>query len=532
MPLPTSLDQITVTGQFLKNDGTAQSGTVRFTSTQLLQSGVEDLFITPGSFEATLDGTGAFSLSLPATNDPDWVPQGYAYQLDLVLSGFSRTFTISIPWNAPGSTLDLADLLPNTDVNAPTSYVLLPSVGQVGGPAGPLDQNGYVPVSQIPTVSDLIPASLVDVKGDLIVASDNNTPARLPAGTTNGHVLKVNSGAPLGLEWGAETGGTGGTGIDPAILDQKGDIIVATAGDTPARFGVGVDGQFLKAHSANAEGLIWDELTEADLNLAVILSPSAMQVMTPSGSIIWLQITMPYSASDTNEDLMVIRALHSNGTTAIKTFWWNGNGEPRCAPSTASRVAMRIFEIAEAIAASGSTGNVFEVSTNPTNAGLREAYWAVRGNNHATQPGWMVGTRPFQATDGKFTGNLTVDGTTTLTGAVTGPSLTWTDLTLSGGITADTSLGQPTPGSAKDPFGLVSLRGTIQWSAAVASDSPLAQIAATGHRPAGRRNFTVRTGPSSNLATVCNIDNDGTIALIVASGTSGYLGLDGIHFRI
>lgn len=533
MPLPASLDLITVTGQFLKNDGTPQSGTVTFTTTQLLQSGTENLFVTPGSYQASLDGTGAFTVDLPATNDPDWVPQGYTYQLDVALQGFSRMYTLAIPWTAPGGTIDLADVLPNVDVNAPASYVILTSVGQVGGPAGPLDQNGFVPVDQIPTLTDLIPASLLDAKGDLVVATANNTPSRLPVGTTDGHVLKVNSLAPTGLEWGAEAGGGTGGGIDPLILDQKGDLIVATAADTPARFAIGLDGQFLRVDSATTEGMIWENLTEADLSLAVLLDPSTIQIMNPDGTITWLQVTMPYSAGDNNEDLFVIRALHSNGTTAIKTFWWNGNGEPRCAASTANRVAQRIFEIAEAIASAGSTGNVWEVSTNPTDAGAREAYWAVRGNNHATQPGWLVGARPFQATNGKFTGTLNVDGNTTLGGTLTMTNgLTWSNLTLSTNVTAKTDVSEPTPASTIDPFGLVSLRGTIQWSTTFASDASLAQIANAAHRPSGRRTFSVRTGPASNVSTELNIDNDGTMALIVSSGASGRLGLDGIHFRI
>ena len=53
--------------------------------------------------------------------------------------------------------------------------------------------------ADIGAVSD----SLVDAKGDLITATANDTPARLAVGTTNGHVLKVNSAMATGLEWGS-----------------------------------------------------------------------------------------------------------------------------------------------------------------------------------------------------------------------------------------------------------------------------------------------------------------------------------------
>jgi hypothetical protein len=44
--------------------------------------------------------------------------------------------------------------------------------------------------------------SLFDTKGDLLVASADNTPAKLPAGT-NGYLLTANSGATNGIEWAA-----------------------------------------------------------------------------------------------------------------------------------------------------------------------------------------------------------------------------------------------------------------------------------------------------------------------------------------
>jgi hypothetical protein len=51
--------------------------------------------------------------------------------------------------------------------------------------------------------------------------------------------------------------GAGDTAIQPTILDAKGDLIVATAADTPARLAVGTDGQLLKADSTTATGLAW-----------------------------------------------------------------------------------------------------------------------------------------------------------------------------------------------------------------------------------------------------------------------------------
>jgi hypothetical protein len=49
---------------------------------------------------------------------------------------------------------------------------------------------------------DILTEALVDVKGDLLVASAADTVTRLAAGT-NGHVLTANSGATNGIEWAA-----------------------------------------------------------------------------------------------------------------------------------------------------------------------------------------------------------------------------------------------------------------------------------------------------------------------------------------
>jgi hypothetical protein len=52
----------------------------------------------------------------------------------------------------------------------------------------------------------VIAPTIVDAKGDLIVATAADTVSRLAVGATNGHALKVNSATTSGLEWGAAGG--------------------------------------------------------------------------------------------------------------------------------------------------------------------------------------------------------------------------------------------------------------------------------------------------------------------------------------
>ena len=46
-------------------------------------------------------------------------------------------------------------------------------------------------------------------------------------------------------------------GIQPTIFDAKGDLIAATAADTPARLAVGANDTVLTADSTTATGLKW-----------------------------------------------------------------------------------------------------------------------------------------------------------------------------------------------------------------------------------------------------------------------------------
>jgi hypothetical protein len=103
----------------------------------------------------------------------------------------------------------------------------------------------------VPTSTDLVKdgATAIELLGDSIDASLVD----LKGGTT-GQVLSKTSGTDMDFTW-VTTDDT--NAIQNAIVDAKGDLIAATAADTPARLAVGTNGQLLSADSTAPTGLAW-----------------------------------------------------------------------------------------------------------------------------------------------------------------------------------------------------------------------------------------------------------------------------------
>lgn len=109
MALASSLTTVTITGNYVNYEGDAIQGQVRFTLGDVLRNGTDDQMVAPSSIVVPLSA-GAFSVTLPATNDPDIVPNPFTYTVEESFAG-GRTYTISVPYDTAGS-LDLADLSP------------------------------------------------------------------------------------------------------------------------------------------------------------------------------------------------------------------------------------------------------------------------------------------------------------------------------------------------------------------------------------------------------------------------------------
>ena len=118
MAIGPSVTTVTVEGAYVDFEGNNIQGQIRFTLGDVLRNGTDDQIVAPSSIVVPLSA-GEFSVSLPATNDPDVVPNPFVYTVEESFPR-GRTYTISIPFDTVG-VLDLADLSPDPILS--TSFV-------------------------------------------------------------------------------------------------------------------------------------------------------------------------------------------------------------------------------------------------------------------------------------------------------------------------------------------------------------------------------------------------------------------------
>jgi hypothetical protein len=170
----------------------------------------------------------------------------------------------------------------------------------------------------VPTSTDLVKdgATAIEALGDSIDASLVD----LKGGTT-GQVLAKASGTDMDFSWVAQDDSNA---IQNSIVDAKGDLIGATAADTPARLAVGTNGQVLTADSTAATGLKW---ATAGSGLTLITAVPA----TSSGSVTinncftstYTNYRVIYSGTGTADNYMFLK-LRASGTDSSTAYYSGG----------------------------------------------------------------------------------------------------------------------------------------------------------------------------------------------------------------
>ena len=105
-------------------------------------------------------------------------------------------------------------------------------------------------------------------------------------------------------------------GIQPTIVDAKGDIIAATAADTPTRLAVGANDTVLTADSSTATGLKWATPSAGGMTLITETTASAVSSITYSSLGSYKQLLLVWSGirHSTTGSEFSIRFNNDSGT--------------------------------------------------------------------------------------------------------------------------------------------------------------------------------------------------------------------------
>lgn len=225
MTFPPTMTMVSVHCKFDLPPSGGSSGIVTFVSTGPLLGATDNSVIPPFSQSVVLDGTGQGTVSLPATNDPDWTPQNWTYQVQAAIGNGANWVSGTLQLDYRVTSVELADLLQPTGTALPgVSYIPLSLMGAANGVAL-LDSGTKVPVAELPDLSALyLPLSRLGVaNGAALLDSGTKVPvAEIP--DLSGTYLPLASAPVLPSDQ-----GFAGWTFDPATVSQASSIM-ATSG--------------------------------------------------------------------------------------------------------------------------------------------------------------------------------------------------------------------------------------------------------------------------------------------------------------
>jgi hypothetical protein len=207
VPFPDTLTTVIITGTFLDYEGDPRRGTVQFTLATPIYSTGDNVIIPPFTTDLiSLDQNGSFAVELPATTDPQWLPNTATYVVQAYFSDFRKLWwQFPAPYDTAGLTIDLADVGPPN----------------VGTPSATIRQ-GVIPSSFDGGFRSTYAADTLYRPGDTVIYS----------GAVYG-ALKASAGVTPGTSatvWKVYPGGGGGGGAVDSVFGRTGDV-VAVSGD-------------------------------------------------------------------------------------------------------------------------------------------------------------------------------------------------------------------------------------------------------------------------------------------------------------
>ena len=230
----------------------------------------------------------------------------------------------------------------------------------------------------MPTATDLVtdlPADF-EVFGQAVATSM----ADLLGGTTD-QVLAKNSNTDMDFKW---VTSDDANAIQNTIVDAKGDLIGATAADTPARLAVGTNGQVLTADSTAATGLAWATATSGGMTL--------LATHTLSGATSTIS-----SISGAYKQLVAYIELPQNAT-ADGNFRIAPNGDTNLAFMVGVKISTTVYDVNGGYISTNSTTN--RSNTNFSATLVIDNYTTTATTKPVQYYGWYApssGSGPFMS---------------------------------------------------------------------------------------------------------------------------------------
>lgn len=226
-------------------------------------------------------------------------------------------------------------------------------------------------------------------------------------GGTTGQVLAKASNTDLDFSWVAQDDSNA---IQNAIVDAKGDLIAATAADTPARLAVGTNGQVLTADSTEATGLKWATATSAlTLIHTETLSNAASVNIDSKFTSTYDNYLVIANIENSTANIVTVqyRSAASSITSGYKTTYWytdyTSNTWNVASSSSASNIYsvssntdrnLMVFNIGNPQASEFTKAQI-SITDNTYNLGYYSVYpqtTAIDGLRFAASTGTMTGT--------------------------------------------------------------------------------------------------------------------------------------------
>jgi hypothetical protein len=158
--------------------------------------------------------------------------------------------------------------------------------------------------------ANAIQNAIVDAKGDIIAASANDTPARLAVGT-NDHRLVAASGETTGLKYVADTQNT--------VIDAEGDLLVGDAADAVQRLAIGSNGNVLTVDTAVDGKIKWAAPAGGGGKVLQVVSAttsSRVDVSTTTYTDSGLSLAITPTLATSKVLVLITQPVYLSGTSA------------------------------------------------------------------------------------------------------------------------------------------------------------------------------------------------------------------------